>query len=505
MNANPAFKAYQDSTPMQPAPDPTVLAGGRREPPSLPVGLLPPGLSNIATDLAAECAAPVDYVACGMLSAAASAIGGSRWIRTYRGHHWIEPSVLWIGAVGDPSSGKSPALEAAINPLRDIERQFARGFGETVRQWETASLTAKLEHDAWEASVKDAHKQGLSAPTKPESAVAPLKPSRPRLVVQDITPESVAEKLVSNRRLMCYRDELTGWFVGLERYNAGGRTQWLEAFGGRPFVVDRKSSDIPFIIPFNGVTVVGGIQPDKLASVVIAGDDDGLAARFVWTWPRPVQYQRPRNVLDTAKWTEALRRLVNLSYAKDEDGEDCPLTLPLSDQAADMFETWRTGIRASAHDGGAIFKSFVGKLPGVLLRLALVLEMLDWAVCGGAEPTSVSAATLQRACEFVECYAKPMAMRVFGDAALPVAERHAATLARHIVKTKARTINLRTILRLRLSGLASSEQVQAAAQVLEEANWLTEDGSRAGGNPGRKSKDYGVNPLVHTMTHVELE
>lgn len=53
--------------------------------------------------------------------------------------------------------------------------------------------------------LKDANKEGVAAPTMPVSAVAPVKPSRPRLIVQDATPEGVAAVLVSNDRLLSRR------------------------------------------------------------------------------------------------------------------------------------------------------------------------------------------------------------------------------------------------------------------------------------------------------------
>lgn len=501
MNAPNLRAAYDDAQPYAMIPNSSVLAAGRREPPLFPSGIFSENVWALALDLADGTAAPVDYVACAMLAAAATAIGGSRRVQAYRGHKWTEPSILWIGCVGDPSSGKSPAIEVAIEPLRDIEREFAGDFGETLRQWETDDLSAKLERDSWSATVKDATKLGHAVPTMPVGAVAPARPARPRLVVQDATPEGLAAVLVSNQRLVTYRDELAGWFQGFDRYAPGGRTQALESFGGRPFTIDRKGAEAPVTIPFNGVSVLGGIQPDKLASIVLSGDDDGLAARFIWTWPRAVPYKRPRTTANAVLWPAILAKLVALPFARDVAGLQFPLTIPLDEEAADMFETWRSSNGASTHDGGPLFKSFVGKLPGMVLRIALVIELTDWAERGGTEPDTVCAAVLLRAREFVDAYAQPMAKRVFGDAALPAVERNAATLARYIIHTKACVVNLRKVQRQRLPGLGAADDLGDAAEVLTEANWLFPSGTRAGATPGRKTGDFTVNPLVHTVDH----
>jgi hypothetical protein len=46
--------------------------------------------------------------------------------------------------------------------------------------------------------VKEAAKEGLSTPPLPDDAVEPLQPQRRRLLVQDSTPEKLAEILSGN-------------------------------------------------------------------------------------------------------------------------------------------------------------------------------------------------------------------------------------------------------------------------------------------------------------------
>ncbi|KAB7645548.1 DUF3987 domain-containing protein [Polymorphobacter fuscus] len=497
--SNAAARAFEAAAPVNPVPDMSVLSAGRREPPAFPTDLFSERLWQIAREYADGAGAPVDYVASAMLSVAAATIGGARKVQPFRGVSWYESSILWIGAVGDPSSNKSPALGAIVEPLRDIERDLAPGYADDLRRWETDELTAKLEHDAWAATVKDANKCGHSVPVMPQSAVAPAKPQRPRLMTQDATPEGIAAIMFTNRRLVCYRDELTGWFQSFERYSPGGRTQWLEAYGGRPLVVDRKGADAPLVIPFNGVSVLGGIQPDKLGSIVLAGDDDGLAARFLWVWPRPMPQKRPRPHSDESLWPVMLRRLVALPMSVSESGHPCSLILPLDDDAADAFDRWTAANKACAHDGGALYKGFVGKLTGAVLRIAMVLQMLDWAEWGGPEPQSIALCHVATACTFADSYAKPMALRVFGDAVLPLPERNAATMARWIVDNQSRSINLSALRRLKLPGLRDEAAIDAATKVLVDADWLTFTGQRAGDTPGRAPKNYMVNPLVHTL------
>jgi hypothetical protein len=173
--------------------------------------------------------------------------------------------------------------------------------------------------------------------------------------------------------------------------------------------------------------------------------------------------------------------------------------LSLSDAAADIFEAWMRDNGAGLADAASLFKSFCGKLRGMVLRLALVAELLKWAFdYDESEPREVSAESLVAAISFVEDYAKPTALRVFGDAALPAAERDAALLARYILKKGLRQINAREVKREGgMPTLKKGEALDDAISNLIDADWLRPAPTRAGETPGRARRDYEVNPLVH--------
>ena len=137
-------------------------------------------------------------------------------------------------------------------------------------------------------------------------------------------------------------------------------------------------------------------------------------------------------------------------------------------------------------------------MDGVVLRIALVRELAAWAYNGGDEPREVSAGSLIAAASWVDDYAKDMALRVYGDAALPKVERDAAALARYLVRLGDRVVNKRAFARSphksahNLSGTALDD----AFAHLVDADWLRETPSRAGEMPGKNRKDYAVNPAI---------
>ncbi|HKX78233.1 MAG TPA: YfjI family protein [Novosphingobium sp.] len=484
-------------------PDMTVLNAGRRSPVPMPGELFGPawGLLN---DIAEGVCTSVDYPAMSYLAVCASLIGGKRRVRPYQTSAWAEPCILWCGVVGDPSSRKSPALDAITERLRDLERDHTDRHKLDIRGYQETAERAKASRAEWQDAIKKAVKAGNATPAMPDDAVEPDEPTRRRLMVMDATPEAMGAILAGNPQgTLHFRDELAGWLMSFDRYSPGGREFWLEAYGGRAFSFDRKNlSKGPLQIPFNGVSVLGGIQPAKMSAALLQSPDDGLVARFLWAWPDKLPtIRRPRQCADIDALESVFRRMESLSWGQDREGRQCHITLPLSADAADVFERWEQDNAQVDEDAAALFKSFVGKMNGVVLRLSLVSEMIRWGWSGGPEPREVSADSLIAAAQWVDDYAKPMAERVYGDAALPAVERNASVLARYIRRTGLTTINKRELKqsphKSKLAGLRDQRLMDEAVEYLVTAGWLIAKPSRDGDNTGRPRGDYAVNPGIH--------
>ena len=248
-------------------PDLSVLCENRRAPPYLPLDVFGPFWGEWISATAASCSAPVDYVASTLLAIGGALIGNSRWVSPWG--NWKEPPILWMGLVGKPSSGKSPGMDGPLDIARVLEAEIAEGFSDDLRRFQTKREAAKCARILWESEVKDAVDAGSPAPKMPEHAVEPLRPARPRLYTSDVTPEMLGHLLAQHPKgLLFQRDELAGWLCGFDRYGGGGgeRAMWVEAFGGRSFVIDRVKQDgEPIKISHLSVAIAGGIQPDRLS------------------------------------------------------------------------------------------------------------------------------------------------------------------------------------------------------------------------------------------------
>jgi hypothetical protein len=242
--------------------------------------------------------APADFVALALLSTASAIVGNTRWAVPWDG--WKEPPIIWGMLVGDPSSGKSPALDAVLDPVKQIDRDLSAQYIKDRNSWQDKDEVAKLVLTKWKADAKAAIAEGDEPPEKPSAADAGAPPIRGRIRITDATTEKAADLVRDGwRGLLLSRDELSGWLASMDRYSGGGdRPFWLEAYGGRSYAVDRKNSPEPIIVDHLSIAVLGGTQLDKLDSLLVKSDDDGLLARYLVTYPAPPPLRRPTTTLD---------------------------------------------------------------------------------------------------------------------------------------------------------------------------------------------------------------
>lgn len=480
-------------------PDMTILQRTIAAPPVLDLSGFGPLAGWI--EQAAECkSAPRDYVALPLISAAAAAIGASRAVSPWSG--WEEPAVVWTMIVGSPSASKSPAMDAVRDPLAAVEREAGAMWPTTMSKFDAEKVAAAAHRGLWEASVKESAKAGDPTPEKPQAAAEPAAPCMPRLMITDTTIEKCAEILAGNPRgIALWRDECAAWLGNIAKYGDGDRAYWLEAYGGRPYVVDRKSLPMPQRLPHLAVSVTGGIQPDRLSTLLMSGDDDGLFARFLYAWPDPVPPRQPTCRLDSEIVTHALRRLHALHFrAGAITGDPLPVVLPIEHSAIAVFQAWREAHYEASRSATGLMAGALGKMPGQVLRLALVLTLLMWAAGDDdtPEPREVTAEALGAGLDLMDGYFKPALARVLGEASAPLVDRQTATLAHAIVERQAMVINARDVRRgWRLPGLRDAATVEAAIRGLVEARWLIEAPTREGGSAGRQRADYRVDMQVH--------
>ena len=392
---------------------------------------------------------------------------------------------------------------ASVDRRRRRQRQW-----EVARcrlpEWRAAVEFGKAADERWRDEVRAAQKRGSPAPLPPLAAGGP-EPQSPRLRQNDVTIERVATLLATAapKGLLIVRDELAGWIDGMNAYNDAGRAFWAEAYGGRPYRVERVKHPEPIFVPRLAVAACGTTQPDKLA-LLMRGADDGLLARILWTWPEPIPFRLGRRA-PGADWAiRALDRLRELELQRDDP--PAPIMAPLTGEARTMIETFGCGMQQQQAQAGGLLRSAIGKARGQALRLALVIEFLWW--CGedgiAPPPVQISARAFAAGAALVADYFLPMAERVYGDATATERERSAATLAKWIISEHPAELHVRHLQRtVRLPGLRIAEEIRGAADALVEADWLRPPAP--GSEFGQRGRiAYTVNPACGRRHHEPL-
>jgi hypothetical protein len=485
--------------PLWPEPNMAVLSRSAAPAPDLPADVFGPFWSRWLARTAEGANAPPDYAALPVLGIASALLGSARWAVAWRG--WAEPPALWLGSVGNPSSGKSSgAAPVTRDVLGQVEAHMARDYPAELERWEEIASIGRAALKEWEKDLARALKAGEPPPRKPDLAHVPPRPIRPRASVTDATVEAVAPILAGQPKgVLNLRDEMAGWLLNLSRYSNGGtdRPFWLEAYNGGPYQVDRQKYPVPIFIPHLTVPAFGTIQPDRLADI-LGGADDGLASRFLWAWPDTIHaFAKPRDAGDPHQAAAALQRLADLAMPKADGGAAVPAYVHLADDAQPVLVDFAREAQDRERAAHGLFKSACGKARGQALRPALVLEHLWWCAGGGGpEPARVSRAATEAAAGLMDGYFLPMAARVLGDASVPEDERNARTLAAWIMQTRPERVNVSTVRdTVRLPGLRESDAVKAACRYLAEAGWLAEP-PRQQHAPGRPRGDWLVNPRL---------
>jgi hypothetical protein len=161
--------------------------------------------------------------------------------------------------------------------------------------------------------------------------------------------------------------------------------------------------------------------------------DDGLLGRILWVWPEPVAFR-----LGASGPTSAIRALDRLRELDLQPGDPpMPIMVPLTEEGRSLIEPFARKMQDRQKGASGLLSAAFGKARGQALRLALVLEMLWWCGEDGASPPPIrlSPRALAAAVELISDYFMAMAEAVYGEYAVSMRHRNAASLAHWILRT----------------------------------------------------------------------
>ena len=362
------MKAVADADPMGPAPKICVneiddgwspIRLGTLPPAApFPLDVLPLPALDLAQAAAKSIACPVDFAAVAILAAASGIIGRSVSLLIKPGY--FASASLYVALVGGPSSGKSPALRAALAPAWLISQML-------YDRWRTAM-------DAWELLKPD---QGGD------------KPALGRIASTDPTTEALGPILAKNPRgLTVAPDEMTKWVLSMDQYKGGkggDRPFYLSAWNGEPVCVDRaKHMTEPIVVPHPFLTVVGGMTPDMLTALTEGrGRDDGFMARLLFSYPEPpgASYSEQGIPDDVAAEWERVALALWHRDMRVVDGKPTPWVVKMTPNAARAWFAWCQAHYAEQEADGFpdSLEGPWGKLEAYAARLGLTVHLMTLA------------------------------------------------------------------------------------------------------------------------------
>ncbi|MDD5036673.1 MAG: YfjI family protein [Methylococcaceae bacterium] len=489
-------------------PEPQPLPDGLPPVAAFDYALLPGTLQPWARDICERVQCAPDYVGAAIMAALGSVIGRKLGIRPQARTDWTVTPNQWALIIGRPGVLKSPAMEAALSPIKRLAAQAVEAHKIARDAHLTDDKVAKLRA---EASAKAARK---ILDKDPRADVGYLledkeeeEPTLRRYLANDSTAAALGELHRQNHNgLLVFRDEMVSLLKSLDREdNSEARGFYLTGWNGdSPYTFDRIMRGMNLHIPAVCLSLLGSTQPGRIADYIRAAvrggsGDDGLLQRFgllVWPdnggdwrdvdrWPNSEAKREANQVFEALDQME----LANIGAQQDTDPDDKPDGMPylrFDTAGLALFLEWRTDLEARLRGGELhpAMESHLAKYRKLVPGLALILHLAD----EGTGPVS-ERATLQALAwaQDLETHAR----RAYASLAMPEASAAKAIIQRIRKGDLPSTFASWQVWRPGWAMLSDREQVAEALRLLVELDWL---GATRRETAGRTATVYQVNP-----------
>ena len=345
-------------------------------------------------------------------------------------------------------------------------------------------------------TAKEAERKALIEEIAREEAALEDVPEAPCLLVDDVTPEALAEKLKAQGEVIGIITSEGGIFdLFAGRYSRDGLPNidlFLKAHNREPFRVDRKGK--PSINLDNPVFVTCVCpQPDVLQSM--AGKPGfrgrGVLARFLYFFsesmvgyrdisPEPI----PQRI--AGEYSTRIKALLDMRGAN--------LELSLSAEARNLWLSFARIVEEEMRPGGEFehFKDWSGKLPGEAARLAGNFHCIVAHLPGDLV---VSVESMQRALKLAGILADH-AKVAFSTMGIDPATATAKVILEWIQRTHRTEFTLRDCFRALDGRYKNIAEIKPGLSVLAERGYIIDKGmvQETGGRP--KGPLFIVNPIL---------
>lgn len=239
------------------------------------------------------------------------------------------------------------------------------------------------------------------------------------------------------------------------------------------------------------VSLLGSIEPDRVAADLHSGGGVGLAARFLYAWPHPAPYcpLAERADPESRAVLASLRRLLHLS-----ERAHCKLVLDKTGAAA--FDAFLARLHGDTRQAEGAEAAWLGKGRGRVACLAGLFTLMAWSATDAPEPGLIDREAVERAVSLWSDYYRPHA-RAFLQGAVPTdLECQARRVVRWLCADPRESVSKTDV---RCSALGRTVDARGVGRVMSrlvEAGVLQPMANEKRGARGRPALRWHVNPLV---------
>ncbi|MBR1423819.1 MAG: DUF3987 domain-containing protein [Ruminococcus sp.] len=362
---------------------PTPLRSDRSKLISFPVNALPPILREMTAAIAVSTSTDVAMAGTDILSAVSYCFSGIYRMSGKREH--TEPLVIDSLTVAEPSSKKSPVISL-------VKKPYVKYVGEWNEKNKTDIFKYQAEQELMELQLAELRKK--KDVTAEEIADMQTKISNlqasgfRRIVVDDITPESLVHELEQNGTLLMMSDEagMLGNFSGRYSNNIPNLDLLLKSWNGETYISDRATRE-SIVLKKPYLSICLACQPYVFDSMInnSAFRGSGLIARLIYCFPTSNIGSRrydtqsvPETIAENYK--NLIYRLLDFKFSYHDTKE---LYLHFDGQAFKEFvDYYNNHIEKQLVTDMAFCKDWGGKYHGLILRLCGIIHCVKCALNG---------------------------------------------------------------------------------------------------------------------------
>lgn len=299
---------------------------------------------------------PKDFYGLTLIAIVGGVIGNAYVLR-YKNRH-LYSAVTYACIVGNSSIGKSPVLNLLLRPIFNIEKKLHKEYKERLESWE----------------IENEGKQKKDFTNKP---------TRVNLLISDATTEAICIAHEGNLvGLISYFDELIAWLNSQNQYRNGSDTEfWLNAWSSTSIKVNRATKDELFI-PDPSITVLGGIQPKVLKSLIRKNNKaNGFLYRILFAFPDDAKkpYETDNEIDDFIEndYYDVINRIYDLCRGSF-NYENSKIEIPISSSGRQIYRAWKNKLTDEINESNDdSISSLLGKIETYCLRISLILHVLE--------------------------------------------------------------------------------------------------------------------------------